>query len=157
MTDPDPREGDSPEPATGAGPDIPETPEGTPNFGEKTADVDEGTPVGPTPPHDFWAAIYGRRSVRRFRPDPVPRELVDQVMHAGIWAPSSCNYQMWDFVAVDDADVNRRLAALSLQMGNAPVNIVVARSKMAGPFRPADATWIRAAVGRVVRPVTLSE
>ena len=73
-----------------------------------------------------WKAIYGRRSVRKFKPDPVPRELVRQVMHAGIWAPSSCNYQMWDFVAVDDAEVNRKLAALSLQMGNAPVNIVVA-------------------------------
>jgi len=46
-------------------------------------------------------------------------------MHAGIWAPSSCNYQMWDLVAVDDPEVNARLAALSLQMANAPVNIIV--------------------------------
>jgi nitroreductase/2-polyprenyl-3-methyl-5-hydroxy-6-metoxy-1,4-benzoquinol methylase len=95
-------------------------------LGDKTTDVDEGAPVGPTPPFDFWKALYTRRSIRKFKPDPVARELVGQVLHAGIWAPSSCNYQMWDFVAVDDADVNRRLAALSLQMGNAPVNIVVA-------------------------------
>ena len=46
-------------------------------------------------------------------------------MHAGIWAPSSCNDQMWDLVAVDDPAVNARRAALSTQMGNAPVNIVV--------------------------------
>src|SRR5262245_37916584 len=126
MTDPDSRETDTAESAGGPGPDIPEVPEGTPTFGEKADDVDEGVPVGPTPPHDFWQAIYGRRSVRKFKPDPVPRELVRQVMHAGIWAPSSCNYQMWDFVAVDDSEINRRLAALSLQMGNAPVNVVVA-------------------------------
>ena len=46
-------------------------------------------------------------------------------MHAGIWAPSLCNYQMWDLVAVTDPEVNGRLAELSTQMANAPVNIVV--------------------------------
>lgn len=104
---------------------IPEQPVGTPVFGQKSTDADEGRPVGPTPAFDFWRAIYERRSIRKFKSDPVPRELVAQVIHAGIWAPSSCNYQMWDFVAVDDPGVNARLAALSSQMGNAPVNIVV--------------------------------
>ena len=117
-----PRASDAAHPAAG----IPDAPEGTPLLGEKSSDADEGAPVGPTPPFDFWRAVYTRRSVRKFKDDPVPRELVEQVMHAGIWAPSSCNYQMWDFVAVDDPEVNRRLAALSLQMGNAPVNVVVA-------------------------------
>jgi SAM-dependent methyltransferase len=59
----------------------------------------------------------------------VPRELIDRVLHAGIWAPSSCNYQMWDVVAVDDPERNRELAALSSQMGNAPVNLVVAYAR----------------------------
>lgn len=104
---------------------IPEVAEGTPDLGGKQSEHDDGAPVGPTPPRDFWDAIYTRRSIRRFRDDPVPRDLVDQVMHAGIWAPSSCNYQMWDLVAVDDPQVNRQLAELSSQMGNAPVNIVV--------------------------------
>ena len=104
---------------------IPDAPEGTPRLGASKRDFDEGAPVGPTPPMDFWQALYSRRSIRKFKPDPVPRELVQQVMHAGIWAPSSCNYQMWDLVAVDDPETNRRLAQLSLQMGNAPVNIVV--------------------------------
>ncbi len=91
----------------------------------RTDDFDEGTPPGPTPAFDFWDAIYQRRSIRRFDERPVPRELVQQILHAGIWAPSSCNYQMWDLVAVDDAELNARLAALSSQMGNAPVNVVV--------------------------------
>src|SRR5205809_1068827 len=104
---------------------IPDQPVGTPLFGEKSTDADAGAPVGPTPAFDFWRAIYERRSIRKFKVDPVPRELVAQVMHAGIWAPSSCNYQMWDLVAVDDPAVNAKLAALSSQMGNAPVNIVV--------------------------------
>lgn len=104
---------------------LPEEPEGSPVLGRGPKDFDVGVPVGPTPAADFWAAVYARRSIRKFKDDPVPRELVEQVMHAGIWAPSSCNYQMWDLVAVDDPEVNARLAALSTQMGNAPVNIVV--------------------------------
>jgi nitroreductase/SAM-dependent methyltransferase len=91
----------------------------------RTDDFDEGRPPGPTPACDFWDALYQRRSIRRFEARAVPRELVQQVLHAGIWAPSSCNYQMWDLVAVDDPQVNARLAALSPQMGNAPVNVVV--------------------------------
>lgn len=104
---------------------IPDAPEGD---AQRVAsdEVDEGAPPGPTPPVDFWSALYSRRSVRRFKSDPVPRELVTQVLHAAIWAPSSCNYQMWDFVAVDDPALNAKLAELSLQMGNAPVNVVVA-------------------------------
>ncbi len=104
---------------------IPDAPVGTPKFGASAHDYDVGAPVGPTPRMDFWEAVYGRRSVRKFKPDAVSREALDQIMHAGIWAPSSCNYQMWDLVAVDDSSVNAKLASLSAQMGNAPVNIVV--------------------------------
>lgn len=77
------------------------------------------------PETDFWDVLYGRRSIRKFEERPVEDVLIDQVMHAGIWAPSSCNYQMWDLVAVTDPDRNLRLAKLSSQMANAPVNIVV--------------------------------
>jgi nitroreductase len=101
---------------------IPAEAKGTPQL---AATADSGVAPGPTPAFDFWRAIYERRSIRRFKPDPIPRELVTQVLHAGIWAPSSCNYQMWDFVVVDDPAVNARLAALSSQMGNAPVNVIV--------------------------------
>jgi nitroreductase/SAM-dependent methyltransferase len=139
LSDPDAPPRTSPGPNSNGGPNttgdpgptrfgdggIPEEPEGTPTLGRGPKDFDVGEPVGPTPGHDFWDAIYTRRSIRKFESTPVPRELVEQVMHAGIWAPSSCNYQMWDLVAVDDPEVNARLAALSSQMGNAPVNIVV--------------------------------
>ena len=130
--DPDPRTNESrPElregsGATGNGGGIPEQPEGSPQLAQNAADSGDQRPLSELPAADFWQALYTRRSIRKFRPDPVPRELIDQVMHAGIWAPSSCNYQMWDLVAVDDPDVNARLARLSLQMGNAPVNVVVA-------------------------------
>jgi nitroreductase/SAM-dependent methyltransferase len=91
----------------------------------KPGDLDTGPPESGLPASDFWDVLYGRRSVRRFKPDPVDREFIDRILHAGIWAPSSCNYQMWDVVAVDDPEINADLAQLSTQLGNAPVNLVV--------------------------------
>lgn len=105
---------------------IPDLPAGDPTAFASHAQDGRTPPLSELPAQDFWDALYDRRSIRRFKPDPVPRELVDQVMHAGIWAPSSCNYQMWDLIAVDDPEINADLTALSSQMGNAPVNIVVA-------------------------------
>lgn len=104
---------------------IPDAPAVDPTFAAEAADDGTRRPLASLPDADFWGTLYGRRSIRKFKPDAVPRDLVEQVMHAGIWAPSSCNYQMWDLVAVDDAAVNARLADLSTQMANAPVNIVV--------------------------------
>ncbi|MDG1051695.1 MAG: nitroreductase family protein [Planctomycetota bacterium] len=108
---------------TGAG--IPDAPEGNPTFDASVADDGTQRPLAPLPPADFWEVLYGRRSIRKFTQDPVDSELIQQVMHAGIWAPSSCNYQMWDLVAVTDPEVNATLAGLSTQMANAPVNIVI--------------------------------
>lgn len=116
-----PGKGPGPRPSGG----IPDAPEADPTFDATAADDGTARPVGELPALDFWDVLYGRRSIRKFEPREVPRALVDQVMHAGIWAPSSCNYQMWDLVAVTDPDVNARLAKLSTQMANAPVNIVV--------------------------------
>lgn len=104
---------------------IPDAPAADPTFDATAADDGSTRPLGELPALDFWDVLYSRRSIRKFDDRPVPRALVDQVMHAGIWAPSSCNYQMWDLVAVTDPEVNGRLAALSTQMANAPVNIVV--------------------------------
>lgn len=104
---------------------IPDAPSGNPTFDASAADDGTHRPMGDLPGVDFWDVLYGRRSIRKFLPDAVERPKIDQVMHAGIWAPSSCNYQMWDLVAVTDPGVNGVLAGLSTQMANAPVNIVV--------------------------------
>jgi nitroreductase len=46
-------------------------------------------------------AIKGRRSVRRFRPDPVPREVIDRILEFAQWAPSAMNRQDWRFIVVE--------------------------------------------------------
>ncbi len=51
-----------------------------------------------------------RRSVRRYRPDPVPRELIERVLDAARWAPSAVNMQPWQFVVVTGVERRRALA-----------------------------------------------
>lgn len=49
--------------------------------------------------------ILTRRSVRRYRPDPLPRETVEALLEAGRYAPSGHNKQAWHFMAVLDRKI----------------------------------------------------
>ena len=46
-----------------------------------------------------------RRTIRRFKPEPVPRELLEQLVNAARLAPSAANVQPLEFIVVDDARV----------------------------------------------------
>lgn len=58
--------------------------------------------------------IKGRRSVRKFQTQPVPRELIEQMLEAARWAPSPHGRQPWRFVVLSNAEPKARLAE---QMG----------------------------------------
>lgn len=61
-------------------------------------------------PHSVLDAIFQRRSIRRFQAQPVPREVLQQVLTAATWAPSAHNRQPWRFAVVEAADTRERLA-----------------------------------------------
>jgi nitroreductase len=54
--------------------------------------------------------IRTARSIRRLKPDPVPRDLIRKICEAGTYAPSGGNRQPWVFVAVDEPDKRRWIA-----------------------------------------------
>ena len=45
-------------------------------------------------------AIKGRRSIRKFKPDPVPREVIEDILEAGNWSPSAKNGHQWRFTVL---------------------------------------------------------
>lgn len=45
-------------------------------------------------------AVRNRRSIRAFKPDPVPREMLEEILSAALWAPSWGNSQPWAFTVV---------------------------------------------------------
>ena len=46
---------------------------------------------------ELMQAICERRTIRRFKPDPVPPELMEKLLKAALWAPSAMNTQPWKF------------------------------------------------------------
>ncbi len=51
-------------------------------------------------------AIEKRRSIRRFKSDPVPREEIIEILRAANMAPSATNSMPWSFIVLDKADLN---------------------------------------------------
>jgi nitroreductase len=57
-----------------------------------------------------WDAITSRRNVRSFTDRLIPPAHLDQILEAGRRAPSSQNWQPWDFILVTDREQLRELA-----------------------------------------------
>ena len=57
----------------------------------------------------LFATMYSARALRRFKPDPIPDEVLFQLLDAAIRAPSGQNAQDWRFVLVRDHGHKRKL------------------------------------------------
>jgi len=53
---------------------------------------------------ETWDAITSRRNVREFEPRPLADDDLNRILEAGRRAPSSRNWQPWDFVVVTDRE-----------------------------------------------------
>lgn len=65
---------------------------------------------------DTMEAILTRRSVKRYRPDPVPDGLIDKVVEAGLYAASGMNRQSPILIAVTDKCLRDRLSAMNARI-----------------------------------------
>ena len=92
--------------------------------------------------NEVLKAIKERRSVRKFKPDPVPQELVDQIMEAGTWAASGHGRQPCVILQVTDKEVRDTLSAWNAAIlgkdsdpfFGAPVTLVVLADRTAPTY-----------------------
>lgn len=73
-------------------------------------------------------AIRDRRSVRKYKSDPVPQEDIETILTAGMMAPSAMNARPWEFVVIENDEVKQGIAArhpFAKFIPQAPVVIVV--------------------------------
>jgi len=85
---------------------------------------------------ELYKAIRLRRSVRRYRPDPVPDQIIRKIMEAASWAPSSSNSQPWEFVVVRDRNTLEKLSRTHAYAGmlkGAPMCIVACSDPTRSP------------------------
>lgn len=58
----------------------------------------------------FWRLIRERRSIRRYLARPVPRDLLEKLLTAAMWAPSAHNRQPWRFCVVTSPALQEALS-----------------------------------------------
>ncbi|XP_028296020.1 iodotyrosine deiodinase [Gouania willdenowi] len=58
---------------------------------------------------DFYSVMNQRRSVRFISPEPVPREVIDNVIHTAGTAPSGAHTEPWTFVVVSAPDMKHKI------------------------------------------------
>ena len=56
--------------------------------------------------------IFKRHSVRRFRDEKVPDELIENLLKAGMQAPSSCNAQPWEFIVISKDEDKKAISEM---------------------------------------------
>ena len=83
---------------------------------------------------EFLDVVNARRSIRSYLPDPVPRDVLEAIVAAGIEAPSGCNRQLRQYVVVDDAGLMEQLRAVSGALSGAPAAIVLIVDPQGTPY-----------------------
>ena len=94
------------------------------------------TPRLQTLTEDVRLFLRSRRSIRRFKPDPVPAPVIERILETATYAPSAHNLQPWRFAIVTSSAVRDRLGqALTAKMradmmaAGAPESEVEARAE----------------------------
>ena len=57
----------------------------------------------------FYQQLNTRRSVRHFSPDPVPQEVIENIVLAAGTSPSGAHSEPWTFVVVKDAEIKKKV------------------------------------------------
>ena len=97
---------------------------------------------------DLLEAINNRRSIRNYKSDPVPDELVNQILETVRMSPSWANTQCWEFVIVKDPEVRGKIRATVFEKNPAlkafdaaPITVVVlAKKNESGYYKGAAST-----------------
>src|SRR3972149_9546657 len=75
---------------------------------------------------DLFEAVEKRRSIRKFKPDPIPDKDLKKILEAGRLAPSGGNRQPWSFIIVRKQETKKSLAtSANLQQFIADADTVV--------------------------------
>ncbi len=86
--------------------------------------------------------LLNRRSIRKYKPDPIPESVVTQLLTAAMYAPSARNRQPWHFILVDDRAVLSEIVSAhpyAAFLAQAPMAVLVCGdSDFAPDYWPVD-------------------
>jgi nitroreductase len=67
------------------------------------------------------------RSIRRFKPDPLPDEYIEKIIEVARWAPSGFNQQPWDFIVVRKKELKNKIVEFAKTNGPQSAQMEIAR------------------------------
>jgi len=79
--------------------------------------------------NEFLELVRKRRSIRRFKPDPIPDDYIEKMIEVARWAMSGGNGQPWEFIAVKDQDTKKRIVELIIEQDKYVWDIEKTREK----------------------------
>ena len=82
---------------------------------------------------EFSEVVKKRRSIRRYKDAPVPKETIEKILEAARIAPSAGHRQPWHFIVVQDKGTIEKLAGRSKWAAEAPAMIVGLADPEASP------------------------
>jgi nitroreductase len=82
----------------------------------------------------FEEVVEKRRSIRKYKDTPIPKEQIVQILEAARIAPSASHRQPWHFIVVENKETIKKLAK-SEWAAEAPVMIVGLADQVASPSR----------------------
>jgi nitroreductase len=56
----------------------------------------------------FLDVVRKRRSIRQFKPDPIPNEYIEKMIDVARWAMSGGNGQPWEFIVVKNRETIKK-------------------------------------------------
>jgi len=70
--------------------------------------------------------VLNRRSIRRYEPKEIPRDVLDKILEAGRQAPSAANKQPWHFIVLTDSEIKKELSKgmFNRFIKDAPITVV---------------------------------
>lgn len=69
--------------------------------------------------------IIKRRSIRHYKQEDIPKDLLLELVKAATWAPSASNMQAWYFIIVNDKKVLNKISSFSPGLLGNPPNVIV--------------------------------
>ena len=83
-------------------------------------------------------AILTRRSIRKYLPDPVKRDVIENILKAGMNAPSAGDEQPWHFVIIDRHDLLEKISEIhpyAKMLKDTPVAVLVCGDQNVPKFK----------------------
>jgi nitroreductase len=105
---------------------------------------------------ETWDAIRSRRNVRSYTADPLPPDHLEQILEAGRRAPSSRNWQPWDFVVVTDRQQLTALADVWRYAGHVAESAATIALVAAEPADQLHRDWLQYDLGQATMAIVLA-